>query len=64
MFANTEALEAWECVKVVHHRSEASDHKPVIATLKKKMLDIWNKLFEYQILFASKIFSARDEAEH
>ena len=40
VFANTEALEVWECLEVFHHPSDASDHKPVIATLKRRMLDI------------------------
>ena len=32
MYANKEFLKDWTCKEVIHHTSDASDHKPVIAT--------------------------------
>ena len=32
IYANKEFLKDWTCKEVIHHTSDASDHKPVIAT--------------------------------
>jgi len=34
VFVNKEVLQIWDCTEVIHHPSNASDHKPVFATFK------------------------------